>query len=83
MNNRTVELLTLFFNLIYGQLVSITSHTYRRRMPCIREGDVEEHLCDVLLSFSNIAALIAGTLLLDWGENLIKRDIFLPCVFLY
>ena len=27
---------------------------------------VEERLHDVLLSFSNIAALIPGTLLLDW-----------------
>ena len=44
---------------------------------------IEERLYDVLLSFSNIAALIAGTLLLDWHENLIKRDIFLQCVFLY
>ena len=50
-------------------------------MPCIREGDVEERLYDVLLSFSNIAALMAGTLLLDWRENLIKRNIFLQCVF--
>ena len=50
-------------------------------MPCIREGDVEERSYDVLLSFSNIAALIAGTLLLDWRENLIKRNIFLQCAF--
>ena len=47
-----------------------------------KEG-VEERLHDVLLSFSNIAALIAGTLLLYWRENLIKRNIFFTTFFLH
>ena len=58
-----------------------------RKLPYFEKNQlcacVEERLYDVLLSFSNIAALIAGTLLLDWRENLIKRNIFLQCVFLY
>ena len=29
-----------------------------------------------LLGFSNIAALIAGTLLLDWREDLKKKQIY-------